>query len=83
MEGAQTLAEPDVVSIIGIRSALASGRVAELRKRVRLSQGEFARAIGVSPAAVSRWESGARLPRGESLEQLVRVVRLLEQAVDS
>lgn len=32
----------------------------KLRKRMRLTQAELARELGVSRAAVSRWESGKR-----------------------
>jgi DNA-binding transcriptional regulator YiaG len=82
MTGAQTQAagELNLVSLVEIRAALATGRVRELRQRARLSQSEFARAIGVSPAAVSRWESQARQPSEESAERLVRIMRVLERA---
>ncbi len=43
----------------------------------KASQGEIARALGVSTACVSRWESGTRTPRGELLLAYLRVLRLL------
>lgn len=36
--------------------------VIEKRKALGLSQGEFARAAGVSQPVMSRWEAGARVP---------------------
>ena len=36
--------------------------IRELRQRMGLSQGAFARRIGVSPNAVYRWETGSRHP---------------------
>jgi transcriptional regulator with XRE-family HTH domain len=52
----------------------------ELREAAGLSQADIAAALGVSPAAVSRWEAGKRAPRGpwadlyrELLQSLVRI----------
>lgn len=39
-----------------------------LRMRAGLSQAQFAAALGVSPAALSRWESGTRTPVGPFAE---------------
>jgi transcriptional regulator with XRE-family HTH domain len=39
-----------------------------LRTRAGISVRQLAAAIGVSPAAVSRWETGLRTPRGAALE---------------
>jgi DNA-binding XRE family transcriptional regulator len=39
-----------------------------LRVRAGLSQGQLAAALGVSPAALSRWESGTRTPVGPFAE---------------
>ena len=39
-----------------------------LRVRAGISVRQLAGAIGVSPAAVSRWETGLRRPRGATLE---------------
>ena len=49
----------------------------DLRLRAGLSQNEVGAALGVSHAAVSRWESGKRLPRGDLAE---RFLLLLMQA---
>ena len=51
-----------------------------LRERAGLSQAEIAEALGVTSSAVSRWETGRRMPRGargsayaELLERLTAV----------
>jgi DNA-binding transcriptional regulator YiaG len=47
-----------------------------IREAVGLSQAAFARALGVDPATVCRWESGVREPRGS---QLARYLEALDQ----
>ena len=41
-------------------------RVLRLRRRLRMSQGEFARWIGVRQQTVSDWETGQHAPQGAS-----------------
>lgn len=49
-----------------------------LREASELSQQELADIVGVSRAAVSHWETGARnMPRGEHLERYVEALRAL------
>lgn len=43
-----------------------SERVLGLRRRLRMSQGEFARWIGVRQQTVSDWETGQHAPQGAS-----------------
>src|SRR5262245_10688701 len=74
------MGDHSILSLVSARRSLASGEVCELRRRARLTQSELARAIGGSPAAVSRWESQARRPRGANAERLARIVELLERA---
>lgn len=45
-----------------------------LRRRAGLSQGQIAKALGVSRAAMCRWESGVRTPRGANLQAYVDVL---------
>ena len=51
-----------------------------LRQAAGLSQKEMADAIGVTRAAVSHWESGARTPRGKFLDRYAEAVRVLRSA---
>jgi DNA-binding transcriptional regulator YiaG len=68
----------DLTLIAEARELLASGRATEMRKVARLSQGEVALFCGVDPAAVSRWESGQRSPRGAAAIRFARLMRELE-----
>ena len=54
-------------------------RIAALRRRKNLSQGELAKILQVSPSAVGMYEQGRREP---SAELLVRLARVLEVSVD-
>jgi DNA-binding transcriptional regulator YiaG len=50
------------------------GRLAELREDAGLSQGDFARALGVSQSSVSRWESGDAVPRARRAADIVELL---------
>lgn len=47
-----------------------AGDVAALRARLRLTQAEFARELGVRQQTVSEWETGRYRPRGASARLL-------------
>lgn len=47
-----------------------------VRRRARLTQDEIATELGVDRSAVSRWESGTRMPRADVL---TRYLDLLER----
>jgi DNA-binding transcriptional regulator YiaG len=68
----------EVTSIAEARELLESGRAVEIRKAARLSQGEVAAFCRVDPAAVSRWESRNRSPRGEAAIRFAQLMRALE-----
>lgn len=46
-------------------------KLSEFRKDRGLSQDDLAKLLGVTKAAVSRWESGHRIPRRGSLPRLI------------
>ncbi len=48
--------------------------VCELREEKGLTQAELAQQLGVSPAAVSKWENGSSKPRVEVLFQLAQLL---------
>jgi DNA-binding transcriptional regulator YiaG len=52
-----------------------------LRVQADLHQADIARALGVSPAAVSRWESGDRRPQGEVGEAYLDLLDRLAREV--
>ena len=69
----------DVVLRSEGRHAVSSGRLRRVRTAANLSQVELGRALGITAAAVQRWEAGERMPRGASAERLALLLRELEQ----
>ncbi len=49
-------------------------RISELRKKQEMSQGDLAKAMGVSRQAVSKWENGLSSPDTVKLIQLAEVL---------
>ena len=70
-----------MLAITRARNGLINGRVKALREQARLSQAELARALDVSPALVSRWESLERRPGAAAAARLDRLIVILENAV--
>lgn len=68
----------EIVAISSGRRAASDGALRRARVEAGLSQAELARALDVTPAAVSRWESGARRPRSTVARRLSAVLRALE-----
>jgi DNA-binding XRE family transcriptional regulator len=69
----------EIDAIRRCRDALRSGRYRELRKRFGLSQTTVADAIGVGKPALSQYERGHRLPRGEVALKYGRFMDELER----
>jgi transcriptional regulator with XRE-family HTH domain len=67
--------------IVEARQTVKSGRATELRRTAGLSQGELAALVGVAPSAISRWESGSRVPRPDEAVAYGRVLRKLEALI--
>lgn len=44
-----------------------------IRKRLGLTQGEFARLLSVTPATVARWEQGVHVPDTYTMNALIRL----------
>lgn len=58
--------------------------VSAIRRSAGLSQTEFARRIGVSPATLRNWEQGRRAPEGPArvlLAMLARNPRIVEETL--
>jgi transcriptional regulator with XRE-family HTH domain len=49
-------------------------KLAELRRRVGMSQAELAEKIGKTPGAVGNYESGTRIPRLPTLRKIAKVL---------
>lgn len=63
------------------RTAASSGSGRRLRERAGLNQSDLARLVGVTPAAVNRWEAGERSPSGESAVAYAKALRKIAQEV--
>lgn len=63
------------------RAAAQSGRGEWLRETAGLSRAELAAIVGVSAAAVSRWEAGERCPRGHNAAAYARALRAVATEV--
>ena len=55
--------------------------VKKLRAELKLSQGAFARVLGVSPKTVEAWEAGRNLPNG-SASRLIEVINKDKQILE-
>ena len=51
-----------------------------IRERAAVTQQNIAATLGVTAAAISYWESGRRVPRGQLLQNYVHVLRALDDA---
>jgi len=58
------------------KARLSPGLIKKLRKRLKISQPELAKLLGVSPAAVGFWESGKSNPRVETKTRIVALRNL-------
>lgn len=62
-----------------VRDLAARGEAREIREAARLTQLEVAAVVGTTVVSISRWETGARSPRGEPA---LRYARLLARLAD-
>jgi DNA-binding transcriptional regulator YiaG len=70
----------DIAEIARIRADLRSGVAKLARETAYVTQTEMARALGVTPAAVSQWESGKRTPNGARALAYARLLDRLAEA---
>ena len=71
------------LQIAKVRRLLASGDARRARTATGLSLTEVASVLGVSPAAVSRWETGPRRPTGRAALAYGRLLAELAEAARS
>jgi DNA-binding transcriptional regulator YiaG len=67
----------DVLLLARARQACESDLALTIRRRARLSQAEIGATVGVSTAAVSRWETGRRVPRGKAAQRYAHLLAAL------
>lgn len=53
-------------------------QIKEIRKRLSLSQEEFAKKLGVSFASVNRWENGQTKPSKLARKQIVSLMKHID-----
>lgn len=63
--------------LAGVRDLTHSGQARKIRQHANLTRAEVARAVGVDPSTVSRWESGERRPRGTAAIRYAELLRRL------
>ncbi len=68
----------NIQSLVELRRALLDGTFRQQRQRAGLTLAEVARAAGVSPSALSRWEHGHRLPRTADALRLKGVLDVIQ-----
>ena len=73
----------DLQKIAEAHVALATGQARELRKALRMSVLDLGATVGVSGAAISRWECGKRTPQGETALKYARVLEVLRKVASS
>jgi putative transcriptional regulator len=80
LEDALAFAEGDKKRAKAHRVRVPDTDVARLRKKLGLSQSDFAATFGVNVGTVRNWEQGIRQPRGPA-RVLLRVIRQNPKAV--
>lgn len=68
--------------IVEGRAAGPSGRARRIRQAARFNQSDMARLVGVTPAAVNRWEAGERVPRESEAIAFAKALRRLEELLE-
>lgn len=72
--------QSDLLLVTRARADLKSGAARSLRLSCGLTQTEVATQVGVSSVAVSRWEAGDRIPRGDAALRYARLLAALRKA---
>lgn len=69
----------ELQSLILLRRLCASGEARAHRLRANVSLTEAAEACGITPAQLSRWETGQRRPRGDAAMRYARLLASLRR----
>lgn len=71
----------EVLATAALVRHLRDGSAQEVRHGAGLGLGQVARAVGVTPATIWRWEHLKRTPRGAAAVRYFELLRKLEGAV--
>ena len=66
-----------IASLLELREIITSGRARQIREAAGLPADALARQLEVTPATVTRWETGIRYPRGANARRYARLLRRL------
>jgi transcriptional regulator with XRE-family HTH domain len=73
---------PETLRLRRRAAVLAStGMGRQRREALSITQQDLAKAIGIRPATLCRWEGGQRVPRGEPAERWVQLLDELAESV--
>lgn len=78
-----TLAELELRAASVARTACRNGDARRLRESMHLGVREVARALDVSPTAVSQWERAQRSPRGDRAVAYAELLGLMNEVTTS
>jgi DNA-binding transcriptional regulator YiaG len=70
----------NVEDLAEVRALVVSGEARRIRETALVKTSELARQVGVSGPAVSRWESGQRMPTGRAAVEYLRILNRLRPA---
>jgi DNA-binding transcriptional regulator YiaG len=68
----------ELLEVSTARRLVRTGEAQTIRERAGVSQLEVARVLGVSDAAVSRWEAHERTPRADVAVRYAQLLRALK-----
>jgi DNA-binding transcriptional regulator YiaG len=68
----------ELIEVARARALARSGAARSIRKDAGVGLSEVARALGVEPSTVCRWETGERAPRGRSALAYVKLLDALQ-----
>jgi transcriptional regulator with XRE-family HTH domain len=74
--------EPTALTLARVRSLATSGKAREIRAASRLSLREVAASVGVSAAAVCRWELGQQAPERKAALRWAALLDALSRQLD-
>jgi transcriptional regulator with XRE-family HTH domain len=70
---------PEQLRVVGeLRTLAANGRARDMRLALHIGLRELARTIEASPSTVSRWETGATVPRAATALKWAHVLGLYQ-----
>lgn len=73
-------ATPTTSDLVAVRQLCRSGQARTIRLQAGVSLAEVAAEVPATAAAVHRWETGQRLPRGDYATGYLAVLRRLRRA---